>query len=72
MTLERSVHSKRQFPKFAAVMEEYMQLGHAELVPVADQAKRCSTCQCMQSVFDASAKTSTGVSLNDILLCTLH
>ena len=33
MTLERSLHCKKQFPKFAAVMEEYMRLGHVELVP---------------------------------------
>ena len=89
LTLERSLHSKNRFCEFSNVMDEYLQLQHAELVPVADLHKSSkdvfylpmhavrkeqSTTTKLRVVFDASAKSSTGVSLNDTLLVgpTIH
>lgn len=80
--LEQTLQSKKQFPEFVAVMEEHMELGHAELVPVADLqksskvfymamhviSKEHSTTTKIRAVFDASSKTSKGVSLNDTFL----
>ena len=83
LSLERSLRSKNQFQDFAAVMEEYFEMDHAELVPVADLQKppkdvfylpmhavrkEHSTTTKIRTVFDASAKSTTGVSLNDTLL----
>ena len=70
-------------------MQEYLDLGHAEMVPIAaierppDNVfylpmhavyKASSTTTKVRAVFDASAKSSTGVSLNDTLLVgpTVH
>ncbi len=39
LTLERSLHARKQFAKFADVVEEYLSLGHAEPVPTADSHK---------------------------------
>ena len=81
--------SKNQFQDFAAVMEKYFEMDHAELVPVADLLKspkdvfylpmhtvrkEHSTTTKIRAVFDTSAKSSTGVSLNDTLLVgpTVH
>ena len=89
LSLERSLRAKNQFKDFATVMEEYMKLGHAEVVPDTDSRKssNCvfylpmhavhkehSTTTKIRAVFDASAKSSTGVSLNDALLVgpTVH
>ena len=64
-------------------MTEYFEMGHAEPVPAADLEKpmqnvfylpmhavrkESSTTTKLRAVFDASAKSSTGVSLNKTLL----
>ena len=89
LSFERSLHAKGQFKEFEAVMDEYFEKGHAEEVPEADLKKppqnvfylpihsvrkESSTITKVRAVFDASAKTSTGVSLNDTLLVgpTIH
>ena len=89
MSLERSLNSKGKLNEFHAVMEEYIELGHAELVPIADLQKPdteifylpmhvvlkdSSTTTKVRAVFDASAKSSSGFSLNDTLLVgpTVH
>jgi len=89
LSLERSLNSKHQFAEFAAVMEEYVKLGHAEVVPSVDLLKPVnevfylpmhavhkehSTTTKIRAVFDTSAKSSTGVSLNDTLMVgpTVH
>ena len=86
LSLERSLRNKGQFQEFATAMDE---MAHAELVPEADLQKPCSevfympmqavvksssTTTKVRAVFDASAKTSSGVSLNDQLLVgpTVH
>ncbi len=89
LSLERSLHSNNQFPEFSAVMEEYLEMQHAELVPVDDLQKppeevfylrmhavrkEHSTTTKIRAVFDASATSGTGVSLNDTLFVgpTVH
>ena len=88
-SLERSLNAKGRFPDFDAVMREYLELGHAEIFPAADlekspestfylsmQAvyKASSSTTKIRAVFDASARSSTGVSLDDTLLVgpTMH
>ena len=83
VSIERSLHSKGKFQDLKNVVEEYFELDHAEPVPEADLDKPCkdvfylpmhivvkesSTTSKIRAVFDASAKSSTGVSLNDQLL----
>ena len=89
LPLERSLYSKGCFKDFSTVMEECFDMGHAEAVPIADLhkfpdstfylpmhavRKEHSTTTKVRVVFDASAKSSTGISLNDTLLVgpTIH
>lgn len=89
MSLERSLRAKGQFQQFTNVIEEYFDLNHAEPVPAKDLeiprehcfylavhvvAKESSTTTKIRAVFDASAKSTSGVSLNDQLLIgpTVH
>ena len=89
ISLEKALHSNGQFKAFETVMSEYMDLGHAELVPFEDLEKpphhvfylpmhavykESSTTTKIRVVFDASAKSFTGVSLNDTLMVgpTVH
>ena len=82
LSLERNLHSKNQFKDFGTVMEEYFKLGHAEPVPCQDLEKSpgevfylpmhavrkdSSSATKIRAVFDASMKTSSGISLNDML-----
>ena len=39
LSLERSLHTKHHFDKFSEVIQEYIVLGHAELVPADDLNK---------------------------------
>ena len=88
-SLERSLTAKGCFKELDAVMQEYLDLGHAEPVPSTELGrpieetfylpthavyKATSTTTRVRAVFDASAKSSTGVSLNDTLLVgpTVH
>ena len=88
-SLECSLWSKNRFQEFSDVIEEYFEMGHAEAVPATDLdrpheevfylpmhavVKESSTTMKVRAVFDASAKSSSGVSLNDQLLIgpTIH
>ena len=89
ISLERSLNQKRKFGEFQKVIEEYFDLGHAEPVPAEDMNKPpsevfylpmhavykdSSTTTMVRAVFDASAKSSSGISLNDTLMVgpTVH
>ena len=89
LSLECSLNQKGCFKDFDTIMREYFDLNHAEPVPTRDMErplgttfylpmhavyKTSSTTTKIRAVFDASAKSSTGVSLNDTLLVgpTLH
>ena len=80
---------KKQFDQFNEVMQEYFDLGQAELVlreyvnaptsevfylPMYAVHKQSSTTTRIRAVFDASMKSASGVSLNDVLMVgpTVH
>lgn len=89
VSFERSIHAKGLFAEVQKVMEEYFEQVHAEEVPPADLEKsheevfylpihivfkESSTTTKIRAVFDASAATSTGISLNSTLMVgpTVH
>jgi hypothetical protein len=82
--LTRNLELRREYTKF---MDEYLSLGHMQLVPEGDDNshdstsdkliffllhhavfKESSTTTKTRVVFDASTKSTTGISLNDILM----
>ena len=82
-SIERSLCAKGKFLEVDAIIQEYMELGHAEKVlstdldkspsdtyymPIHVVYKQSSTTTEMRPVFDALTKSSTGVSLNDTLM----
>ena len=83
LSLECSLGSRGKSEEFHTVIEEYLKLGHAKLVPVADLQKpdketfylpmhvvlkESSTTTKLHTVFDTSAKSSSGSSLNNTIL----
>ncbi|GFU53490.1 integrase catalytic domain-containing protein [Trichonephila clavipes] len=80
-SLEHSLIKKPAiYSQYRDFMQEYLTLGHMELVPKNDYAKReayylphhvvlrDSSNTKLKVVFDASAKSTSGYSLNDILM----
>ena len=89
LSLERSLQSKNEFSAFNSMMQEYFDLCHAEPVPGADLEKpekgvfflpthtvkkESSTTTKIRAMFDASARSSSAVSLKNLLLVepTVH
>ena len=87
--LEHSLLKKGQYAQLDSVMREYLYLGHAESVPTEDLEKphemvfylpihavykASSSTTKVRAVFDASAKSTSGTSLNDCLMTgpTVH
>ena len=77
---EKSIRHKRIRPQFQEVIKTYLELGHAEQVPTEDHPpaesfwlpmhavfKEASTSTKLRIVFDGSAATTTGLSLNQAL-----
>ena len=78
---ERSLSAKEKLQAFSVVVREYLDLGHAHIIPkneihlqphcylpVHGVFKDSSTTTNVRAVFDASARSSSGSSLNDCLL----
>ena len=80
---ERSLHRKGKLEEDEAQVRDYAERDHSEKVPIEDLAKpvaehfylhmhgvekATSTTTKLRVVSDASAKTSTGVSLNGTLI----
>ena len=89
LALERSLKRKGKFEAVNSIMQEYINMDHAELVkpidlkkehskifyfPIYVVWKETSSSTKVRPVFDASAKSTSGVSLNDLLLVgpTIH
>ena len=89
LAFERSTRSKGLFPQVQEVVHEYFEQEHAEEVPQADLEKpqdqvfympmhivlkESSSTTKVRAVFDASAATTTGISLNSTLMVgpTVH
>ena len=77
---EKSAKIRRIRPQFQEVIKTYLELGHAELVPPEEHPpaesfwlpmhavfKEASTSTKLRVVFDGSAATTTGLSLNQAL-----
>lgn len=80
---KKALVKKDKWTGFVEAVQEYPSMGHAEVVPVQDLDQDCSksfylpmhgvvkeesTTTKLRIVFDGSAQSSTGVSLNDTLL----
>lgn len=80
---ERALRKKGTWTQFAQGVQEYIDMGHAEPVPEQELKKPCSetyylpmhgvakeasTTTKLRVVFDASAPTTSGISLNEQLL----
>ncbi len=80
---ERSISRRGQWEAFQSVIQEYLDMGHAEPVPTTSPplpagstyylpmhsvVKETSSTTKLRVVFDASAKTTSGASLNDCLM----
>ena len=83
---ETSIQRRKVWKPFQDVVQGYLELGHAELVPPAELnvpnyylpmhsvTKHSSTTTKLRVVFDGSAASTTGISLNQSLMIgpTLH
>ena len=84
--LERSLRVRSQSKEFANAVQEYFEMGHAELVHVADLSKPCnevyyllmhavhketSSTRKVQVVFNASAKTASGTSSESTVVLSM-
>ena len=78
-TERRLAREERLREQYVAFMREYLELGHMRKVTDLTTVKRCylphhpvvkeaSTTTKVRVVYDASCKTSSGISLNDALL----
>ncbi len=81
--MEKTLNCRGQLQQFQSVLEEYLTMGHARIVPYSERnlshskmyylpvhgvSKESSTTTKLRAVFYASAKTWNGTSLNDELL----
>ena len=81
--LERLLRAKSQYDEFTVAMREYFEMGHTEPVPTSELKRPCnevyylpmhvvrkesSTTSKVHVIFDVSANSLSGTSLNDQLL----